>query len=444
MTEDGDLLRYYMNEIASLRSGAVEFARNYPKVARRLELSRGESSDPHVERLMESFAYLTGRLQQQLDLEFPEVCMSLLEILYPELARPVPPMSVVQFQGDMRQGKLTGGHRIPRNTNLFAQTPEGVVCRFRTSYDVDLWPIEVADCRFLGQQDLPDIRECARAAAGLRVTLRAVGNTFEELSARSLRFHISGERSQTSALYDLLFGDLQSILLIDEQRVPLTLDANALKPVGFARDEDVLGGASWTHPGYRLLQEYLHFPVKFHFFDLSGLDRNRAQSELEVLFLFRRPATSRILCDKFTLLPGCTPIANLFPRTTEPVRIDRKHVEYALIPDMRREHTTEIHSILSVTASVDPTKPSLEVLPYFSFRHNPPLNSPVYWHARRVPTGRQDLPGTQMRIAFLDMDYSPADPPAQILYAHTLCTNRELALQIASSTKLTSRGRSNT
>src|SRR4051794_22566916 len=110
MDDQDDLLRYYMNELASLRSGAAEFAQSYPKVAGRLELSHGESADPHVERLIESFAYLTGRLQQRLAQEFPQISTSLLEVLYPDLVRPIPPLSVAQFEGDMRQGKLTTGH----------------------------------------------------------------------------------------------------------------------------------------------------------------------------------------------------------------------------------------------------------------------------------------------------------------------------------------------
>jgi type VI secretion system protein ImpG len=56
LTEDHDLLHYYVQELAYLRRAGVSFAQRYPKVASRLELSENESPDPHVERLIEAFA----------------------------------------------------------------------------------------------------------------------------------------------------------------------------------------------------------------------------------------------------------------------------------------------------------------------------------------------------------------------------------------------------
>ena len=44
--------------LSYLRQMGERFARAYPKVAGRLELQRDECPDPHVERLIESFAFL--------------------------------------------------------------------------------------------------------------------------------------------------------------------------------------------------------------------------------------------------------------------------------------------------------------------------------------------------------------------------------------------------
>src|SRR3954468_19130790 len=73
MRFDDSLLRYYNDELAYLREMGREFARQYPMVANRLELQDGHPADPHVERLIESFAFLTGRIQRELDAEFPEI-----------------------------------------------------------------------------------------------------------------------------------------------------------------------------------------------------------------------------------------------------------------------------------------------------------------------------------------------------------------------------------
>ena len=45
---------------------------------------------PHVERLIEAFAYLTARIRTKLDDEFPEITASLLSVLYPHYLAPSP------------------------------------------------------------------------------------------------------------------------------------------------------------------------------------------------------------------------------------------------------------------------------------------------------------------------------------------------------------------
>src|SRR5262249_21962277 len=138
-----------------------------------------------------------------------------------------------------------------------------------------------------------------------------------------------------------------------------------------------------------------------------------------------------------TRLLGCTPIQNLFYKPTEPIRIDHRQAEYRLVADHRREPITEIHSIQSVSAASDPQKPTLEIQPFFSFTHAS-LGEPstTFWHARRAATGRADLVGTDVWLSFVDLGFRPSEPPVQVVYAHTLCTNRELAVQIPGGAEL--------
>src|ERR1700722_987906 len=94
-----ELYEYYEQELTFFRQMAGEFSQKYPKVAHRLLLEETkESSDPHVERLIEAFALLAARIRRKIDDEFPEVVESLLNMLYPHYLRPVPPMAIAQFQ----------------------------------------------------------------------------------------------------------------------------------------------------------------------------------------------------------------------------------------------------------------------------------------------------------------------------------------------------------
>ena len=55
---------YYLKELNSLRTDGVEFAKENPGLSSFLAK---EGQDPDVERMLEGFAFLTGRLHQRFD-----------------------------------------------------------------------------------------------------------------------------------------------------------------------------------------------------------------------------------------------------------------------------------------------------------------------------------------------------------------------------------------
>ncbi|MEJ7712165.1 MAG: type VI secretion system baseplate subunit TssF [Pyrinomonadaceae bacterium] len=120
-----DLLSYYERELVFLRQMGAEFAEKYPKIASRLLIEPDKCEDPHVERMIEAFAFLASRVQLKIDDEFPEVTESLLSILYPHYLSPIPSMSVAQFALDQKQGKLTVGYPIKRGTTALLATDSG-------------------------------------------------------------------------------------------------------------------------------------------------------------------------------------------------------------------------------------------------------------------------------------------------------------------------------
>lgn len=439
MKDREDLLRYYQSELTYLRRMGSAFAELYPRVATRLELGQGECADPQVERLLESFAFLTARLQHDMDSEFPEITSALLGILYPQLVNPIPSITVARFDVDPDQGKLTTGHLINKHTQLFTYTSDGLPCRFRTCYPVTLWPLEIVYAGFedTGQFDFLDTQ--TRVAAVLRLKLKCMGTKLGELDLKRLRFYLNGDSMLTNALYELLFCNVGNVAVLQENGAPpVYLPQGCIKPVGFALDEDVLPYPQNAHPGYRLLQEYFAFPEKYLFFDLDYLDaRPNSTQDLDLLFMLDRQPAEQLTVDEKTFCLGCTPIINLFKKTTEPIRLDHRSLEYSLIPDKRRERTTEIHSILSVSASSNSEDGTKKFEPFYSYTHQMEgREHKAFWHSRRLPSRRKDVPGTEMFLSFLDLDFTPRLPPVQTVYAHTLCTNRELAAQLPSGALL--------
>jgi type VI secretion system protein ImpG len=451
--DQDNLLRYYNDELTYLRRMGANFGRRYSKIAGRLEQSEEHDADPHVQRLVESFAFLTARIQRQMDAEFSRITTALLGVLYPHLVNPVPPMTIAKFDVDPHQRKMTSAHLIPRDTGLFAQTTDGLPCRFRTCYPVTLWPFEVESAGFQSPDKLDFLNQYPQVATVLRLRLAPRGVSLAEMrpDLKSLRFFLRGNDVLVHALYELLFTRVWRVALLPQSKEPpVFLPDDSILPVGFAPEESVIPYPPHAHPAYCLLQEYFQFPQKFLFFDLANLDRHPAldpnrppdpepdpNERLDILILLTEIPRQRLVIDRHTFALGCTPVVNLFPKTSEPIRLDHTQLEYRLIPDIRRERTHEIHTIFSISASSNPMEETAHIDPFFSFQHRRDGKEPkAFWHARRTPTGREDLPGTEIYLSFLDLDLNPAQPPSQTVFAHMLCTNRDLTAQLQPRTRL--------
>ena len=123
---------YYQSELSALRQMGKRFAERSPALAPFL----GQSGrDPDVERLLEGFAFLTGRLRQKLDDELPELTHSLMYLLWPNYMRPLPAFSILQFESLDNAGAAVV---VPRGTPVESRPVKGVACRFRTTSNIEL------------------------------------------------------------------------------------------------------------------------------------------------------------------------------------------------------------------------------------------------------------------------------------------------------------------
>ncbi|MBZ8143498.1 type VI secretion system baseplate subunit TssF, partial [Rubrivivax gelatinosus] len=121
-----DLLPHYERELAFLRQHAGDFAQRYPKIAGRLMLSGDVGEDPHVERLIEAFAFLSSRIHKRLDDDFPLFTESFLEVLYPHYLRPFPSCAIARLDVGGGAAQLTQGSALPRGSLLSSRPVRGV------------------------------------------------------------------------------------------------------------------------------------------------------------------------------------------------------------------------------------------------------------------------------------------------------------------------------
>jgi type VI secretion system protein ImpG len=353
--------------------------------------------------------------------------------LYPHLTQPVPAMSTAQFEIDIEQGMPLGGLTIPAETPLFAQAEGGKAYRFRTAYPVTLWPLTVTDAALETTERYPFLDAYPKVLSVLRIRLSCQKTTFGALSCKSLRFFLNAEARTAYALYNLLGASVIGMCVRDADKKnpanPLVRLGATPRPMGLGSDEALLPLPHNVHPAYRLLMEYFLFPDKFLYFDcdLPGISEMQRSADLLIL-LSEVPRQLQVSAETFAL--GCTPIVNLFKKTSEPIRLSHLETEYRLVADKRDERITEIHTVESVSMYADPSATEV-IAPFYSFTH--PADSDqhqVFYHLRRAPTGRNDLPGTDLFLSFTDLRFTPRLPEVRTLYAHTLCTNRDLCNQL--------------
>jgi type VI secretion system protein ImpG len=420
-----ELLRYYETELQILDQLGREFAQQHRQQAARLYLEQEDERDPHVERLIQAVAFLTARVRQKLDDDYPELTEALLHVLYPHYLAPIPSLSLVQFVADPMQGKLTDGHRIERGTGLATDPVRGMPCRFRTCYPVTLWPLEIESAAFETPRGMANVRG---AASVLRVGFHCTGGTkLEELKLRDLRLYIDG--ADAYRLYELLLNRVCGVeIRAAGGRPPVELRPDNLRPVGFDWDEGLLPYRNRSFVGFRLLQEFFCFPVKFLFLDVTGLEAavSRLEGDRFELWIYvdQDPRIEQPLT-KDTFRLAVAPVVNLFSTTAEPLRVDQAHSEYRLVPDLRREDAMEVYSVDAVRMVGEGPDP-IPVEPFYAFRHTlERRDAQAFWCASRRPSTHKDDPGTEVFLSLVDAQQRSV-LSVQTLGVQVTCTNRDL------------------
>lgn len=441
-----ELLLYYERELNYLRQLGTEFGQKYPKIAGRLILEPDKCDDPHVERLLEAFAFLAARVHLKIDDEFPEITEALLSILYPHYIRPLPSMSIVEMHLDAEQGGAAAPQRVPRGAVLNSRPVAGVPCQFRTCFDTTVLPLRVTEGEWTSPDRLSPPVKSLDAVAVIRIEFRAPQDVLlPQLGIDTLRVHISGEANVAHTLYELICANTVQILVRDptpNSRIrPVVLRGDCARPSGFSEGESMLPYPRRSFPGYRLLQEYFTFPDKFFFFDVTGLGEALGanfKNRFELVFLisqFEQTERRQILelgVSAKTFRVNATPIVNLFAQTAEPILLDQRRYEYSVVPDVRRPQATEIFSIDEVLSINPQSNEVLRFEPFYSFRHATQKDKKqTFWLAHRRQSSRAGDEGTEVSITLVDLSARPVYPDIDTLTLRTTCTNRDLPSRLS-------------
>ena len=446
---DPRLLRYYNEELRHLREMGAEFAQQFPKIAARLGIEGLEVTDPYVERLLEGFAFLAGRIQLKMDAEFPRFTQRLLEIVYPQFLAPTPAMLIAKVNPDLGDPSLAAGLTLPRGSVMHGQAGKAgaTACEFRTAHALTLWPLELAQVEYFSQAaDLPmaAVPEWRRYRSGLRIRLRTTaGMDFSQIALDDLRLHCTGLDDVAYRLHELVGGHAVGVLLLPTQRPAAwheAIDSDCINLAGFEDDQALLPQTLQGFQGFRLLQEYFAFPQRFLFFDLTGLGtalRNRGGREVDIVILFSRIDNALLQAvDASSLALHCVPAINLLERRCDRIHVGTDSSDFHVVADRTRPMDFEVHSLTEVVGYGSGVNSEWRFLPFYNAFHTEGAGQDAYYSVQREPrlmsqVQQRDGPrtayiGSEVYLSVVDAHEAPYSVELRQIGVRALCTNRDL------------------
>ena len=378
-------------------------------------------------------------MQYKLDDDLPELSDAMLGVLFPHYQRPLPSMSIIQLPP---AEELDSSFFLERDALIESQAVQGQTCKFSTCYPVEILPVSVASANLAGLPFVaPGANDIKGATSVLRICLKTNSSevSFADLRPNSLRFYLKGQSQHVNPLYQLLNNDCINVVLArsEDDTHPVFLGKDAIQPVGFKENENLLPYPAASFIGYRLLTEYFAYPEKFLFIEIENLANaipDDAGSELN-LFIYLSNANVELEhnIDASTFALHCTPVINLFKQVAEPISLDHTQHEYLVMPDSRHPVGMEVYSIDTVkTSSSDGD--IVSHYPIYGTNHDS-LDSEfqAYWHASRRSSSLGNFSrdtGTDVFISLVDLHFDPAQADERTLEIDLTCTNRDLPSQL--------------
>lgn len=438
--------KYYREELDYLRQLGKLLAREKPHLANFLTEKEG---DPDVERLLEAFAFMSGRLRQKLEDEFPEFTHGLIRMLWANYLRPVPAMTVIAYEPEASQLKTPV--QVCRNELISTRKVRSTVQDRKTLSEDNDGSEPLPVCHFTLARDLwlqplriQDIRNASSQKEGvIDISFATDSNVSPDmLDLNKVSFWLANEDDYTRHQLYLWFCEclMDAELIAGERHLPLPdlwLDA-----AGFESRDALLPWPKNVHSGYRVLQEYFCYPEAFFFFHLRNvatLPDDFPVSAFTLRLHFNRPLSADIKLRRDSLRLHCSPAINLFTHYAEPVRPDGRRVEYPLRASNRQPDAYDIFQISAVTSKVksasDNPGSQIRNWPEFeSFQHQVEYSRQrevVYWH-HRTKTSLFHR-GLDHSIAFIHADGSLPDGLRfndDIITTSLICTNRMLPTRL--------------
>jgi type VI secretion system protein ImpG len=171
---------------------------------------------------------------------------------------------------------------------------------------------------------------------------------------------------------------------------------------------------------------------------LKRVDSN--QLELVILLGRGEPAFESVV-DRSNLAMFCTPALNLFSKRADRIHVSDTAHEYHVLADRTRPLDFEVYAVTDVVGHGIGTDSEQQFLPFYSaYSSDQEHQRSAYFTTRREPRllsaaarrrgSRSSYIGTEVFLSLVDPAEAPFSGDLRQLSVETLCTNRDLVLQM--------------
>jgi type VI secretion system protein ImpG len=320
---------------------------------------------------------------------------------------------------------------------------------------VTLYPLEIVEARLTGMpSDIPALDRYVpndtQVRGALRLRLRTTSETrIADLQGlERLPVYLAGDEQIASQLFELLHtAGIASItgapgeFATQGSRLS-AVSSNAVAHEGLGMNQGLLPLTSSKFHGHNLLHEYFACPGRFYFFALTGLEagfRRVTGREVEIVVLLdQSPERLTNLVDASRFALFCTPVINLFPKSTDRIELSARDPEFRVVAARLAPMDYEVFAIEALYGQVSATSVELEFRPLYQTLNNNEGNHGRYFSTRRERRLMSDSArrygtrtpyvGTEMHVSLVDQHEAPYHEDIRHLSVEALLTNCDLPI----------------
>ena len=428
------LMSWYERELSFLYTEARAFAEEHPQLASHLGVGYSSLSDPHVARLLESFALINARLSRQLAEGSTQLSSSLLNIVFPMCLQSLPSTSIIRIAPSSDQSQVAA---LPSGTRFRAYINEDQFCRFQTTRELQLCPFDITESQFelrpftFSGIDYP---ESSTALLKLELGMLDDSRSFSDLAPFSeISIHFQGLARRQAQIYDYLFRHRCQMVLVNDKGQQVVLSMRQFAAVGFTGRDSMMTHENRIFLDYQMMLELFAWPELFFGFrllDIGNALRQFSCQRVTLLVFLEDIAEEQVpVLGSVHYSLGCAPVINLFEHIAEPVVVDHRQLSYQLVPDTHSANTLEVQSVQKV---LDITGEQPELLPpIYGLKHND-TDHDRFW-LYHPPETEADVCG-QLSVVFPNLQMNKNQ--AMVLSPHLICNNGMQVLELPDNPRL--------